>query len=77
MLAEGGALEGQRLCIIEDVVTSGGAILDAASELRDRGAVLGPVVCVIDRESGGLEKLAVEGLELRALFRMRELKPSD
>src|SRR4029077_8936817 len=61
-LAEGGALEGQRLCIIEDVVTSGGAILDAARELRDRGAVLGPVVCVIDRESGGLEKLAVEGL---------------
>jgi orotate phosphoribosyltransferase len=76
-LAEGGALEGQRLCIIEDVVTSGGAILDAARELRDRGAVLGPVVCVIDRESGGLEKLAVEGLELHALFRMSELKPSD
>jgi orotate phosphoribosyltransferase len=76
-LAEGGALDGQRLCIIEDVVTSGGAILDAASELRDRGAVLGPVVCVIDRESGGLEKLAAEGLELHALFRMSELKPAS
>ena len=75
-LAEGGALEGQRLCIIEDVVTSGGAILDAASELRDGGAVLGPVICVIDRESGGVEKLAVEGLELHALFRMSELRPS-
>ena len=72
-LAEGGELQGQRLCIVEDVVTSGGAILDAAVELRDRGAVLGPVVCVIDRESGGPEKLAVEGLELRALFRMSEL----
>ena len=36
-LAEGGELEGQRLCIIEDVVTSGGAILDAAVELRARG----------------------------------------
>ena len=75
-LAEGGALEGQRLCIIEDVVTSGGAILDAASELRDRGAVLGPVICVIDRESGGTEKLAADGLELHALFRMSELRPS-
>ena len=72
-LAEGGELDGQRLCIIEDVVTSGGAILDAAVELRARGAVLGPVVCVIDRESGGVEKLAVEGLELHALFRMSEL----
>jgi orotate phosphoribosyltransferase len=76
-LAEGGALEGRRLCIVEDVVTSGGAILDAASELRERGAVLGPVVCVIDRESGGVEKLAVEGLELHALFRMSELRPTS
>ena len=73
-LAEGAEVEGQRLCIIEDVVTSGGAILDAASELRMRGAQLGPVVCVIDRESGGAEKLAVEGLELLPLFTMSELK---
>ena len=75
-LAEGGELDGERLCIVEDVVTSGGAILDAAVELRAAGAVLGPVVCVIDRESGGAEKLADAGLELRALFRMHELSPS-
>ena len=75
-LAEGGDLDGERLCIIEDVVTSGGAILDAAVELRAAGAVLGPVVCVIDRESGGTEKLAEAGLELRALFPMHELTPS-
>jgi orotate phosphoribosyltransferase len=75
-LAEGGELEGQRLCIIEDVVTSGGAILDAAVELRARGAILGPVICVIDRESGGAEKLAADGLVLHPLFRMHELNPS-
>jgi orotate phosphoribosyltransferase len=75
-LAEGGELDGQRLCIVEDVVTSGGAILDAASELRARGAVLGPVVCVIDRESGGVENLAAVDLELHALFRMGELLPN-
>jgi orotate phosphoribosyltransferase len=75
-LAEGGAVEGRRLCIIEDVVTSGGAILDAARELRAGGAVLGPVVCVIDRESGGADKLAAEDLQLRPLFTMSELKPS-
>ena len=74
-LAEGGELGGQRLCIIEDVVTSGGAILDAAVELRAQGAILGPVICVIDRESGGAEKLADEGLELHPLFRMHELVP--
>src|ERR1700690_1331518 len=37
-LAEGGELEGERLCIVEDVVTSGGAILDAAVEVRAAGA---------------------------------------
>jgi orotate phosphoribosyltransferase len=73
-LAEGGEVEGRRLCIVEDVVTSGGAILDAARELRAAGAVLGPVVCVIDRESGGAENLAAEGLTLRSLFTMSALK---
>ena len=74
-LAEGGDLEGLRLCIVEDVVTSGGAILDAARELRAQGALVGPVVCVIDRESGGVENLAADALELHALFRMHELTP--
>ena len=74
-LAEGGELEGKRLCIIEDVVTSGGAILDAAVALREAGATLGPVICVIDRESGGAEKLAAQGLELHPLFLMHELVP--
>jgi len=72
-LAEGAEVAGLRLCIIEDVVTSGGAILDAARELRAGGAVLGPVICVIDRESGGREKLAAADLELFPLYTMSEL----
>jgi orotate phosphoribosyltransferase len=72
-LAEGGEVDGRRLCIVEDVVTSGGAILDAARELRASGALLGPVVCVIDREAGGVDKLAADGLVLRALFTMSDL----
>jgi orotate phosphoribosyltransferase len=72
-LAEGGALEGLRLLVVEDVVTSGGAVLDAARELRARGAVLDRVACVIDRESGGRENLAEAGLTLDPLFAMSEL----
>jgi orotate phosphoribosyltransferase len=72
-LAEGGEVAGRRLCIVEDVVTSGGAVIDAATELRQRGAQLDPVLCVIDREAGGPEKLAVEGLTLQSLFTMSEL----
>jgi orotate phosphoribosyltransferase len=74
-IAEGGAVGGMRLCIIEDVVTSGGAVLDAAAALRDRGAVVGSVVCVIDRESGGRENLAAADLELHAVFTMSDLQP--
>jgi orotate phosphoribosyltransferase len=72
-LAEGGELEGRRLLVVEDVVTSGGAVLDAARELRARGAVLDRVACVIDRDSGGRENLAGAGLTLDALFTMTEL----
>ena len=77
-LAEGGELDGRRLLVVEDVVTSGGAVLDAARELRARAAVLDRVVCVIDRESGGRENLAEAGLTLDALFTMTELTaPAD
>jgi orotate phosphoribosyltransferase len=75
-LAEGGSVEGKSILIIEDVVTSGGAILQAVSELRELGAMVSDVVCVIDRESGGSENLAKEKLTLRPLFTMTELKAS-
>jgi orotate phosphoribosyltransferase len=35
--------------------------------LRDREADIAGVLCVIDREAGGRENLATEGLDLRAL----------
>ncbi len=72
-IAEGPEFDGRPLLIVEDVITSAGAVLDAARELRARGAVLDRVVCVIDRESGGRENLAAEGLTLDALFTMTEL----
>jgi orotate phosphoribosyltransferase len=73
-IAEGGKVSGRKLLIVEDVVTSGGAILDAAKALREEGAVLADVVCVIDRESGGPANLAKVDLSLKPLFTMTELK---
>jgi len=73
-LAEGGEVQGKRLAVIEDVVTSGGQILLSTKDLRDLGASIETVLCVIDRESGGGENLAKEDLDLRALFTMSELK---
>ena len=73
-LAEGGEINGRKLLIIEDVVTSGGQILLSAADLRERGAVVDTVLCVIDREAGGKEKLAADGLQLRPLFTMTQLE---
>lgn len=73
-LAEGPDINGKSLLIIEDVVTSGGQIILSANDLRERGAVITDAICVIDRESGGKEKLAEVGIKLHSLFTMSELK---
>lgn len=72
-LAEGGPIDGQRLLVIEDVVTSGGQVIASTRDLRERGARVSTALCVIDRQAGGAEALAAEGIELRALFTMRDL----
>ena len=73
-LAEGGEIQGNRLCVVEDVVTSGGQIVMSCNDLRAAGAEIAGVLCAIDRESGGAENLKDEGLELVPLFTMSELK---
>ena len=73
-LAEGGDIDGKRLTVVEDVVTSGGQVVLSCGDLRDRGAIVEHALCVIDRESGGPQALADLGVELRPLFTMTELK---
>lgn len=66
--AEGASLQGRRFVLIEDVVSSGGAIIDALKLLRADGLQTGLALCVIDRQSGGVEALAAQGIELKALL---------
>ena len=75
-LAEGTEIAGKRLLVIEDVVTSGGQIVISTGELRERGAIIEKALCVIDREAGGGERLAENGIALTPLFNMTELKAS-
>ena len=60
---------GELVCLLEDVVTTGGALAEAVSALRDEGLVVRNAVCVVDREEGGSDALARLGVRLRALFR--------
>lgn len=76
-LAEGIGFTGKKVCIIEDVVTTGGQIVMSATDLRQLGADIEYVLCVIERDIKGRENLKKEELELRPLFTMEELKASQ
>lgn len=71
-IAEGAEFKGRKTVIIEDVITTGGQVLLSAQELRERGALLETVLCVIHRGEGS--PLASADLSLRPLFTMNELK---
>jgi orotate phosphoribosyltransferase len=71
---EGAYEDGERVCLIEDVVTSGGALLEAVSALRDAGLTVQTAICVVDREEGGAEALARETVQLRPLFRASDVQ---
>ena len=64
---------GECVCIVEDVVTSGGALVETVEALREAGLVVRTAVCVVDREEGGVDELARRAIRLRPLFRAGEL----
>jgi orotate phosphoribosyltransferase len=64
---------GEEVCLVEDVVTSGGAAVAAVDALREAGLVCRNAVCVVDREEGGADELARRAVRLVPLFRAREL----
>jgi orotate phosphoribosyltransferase len=74
---EGTDPSGRRVVIVEDVVTSGGAILDALPALRAVGAEVMAAICAIDREAGAREALAAEGVPLHAAFTMSALQEAS
>ena len=71
--AEGAPLTGRPFVLIEDVVSSGGAIIDTLHMLKADGLFPTAAICVIDRESGGREALSAVGLPLMALFSYSEI----
>jgi orotate phosphoribosyltransferase len=70
---EGPHEPGELVCLVEDVVTSGGALRDAVEAVRAAGLVVRHAVCVVDREEGGADALARLGVRLTALYRAGDL----
>jgi orotate phosphoribosyltransferase len=70
---EGGFESGELICLVEDVVTSGGAAVEAVNALRAAGLRCNSAVCVVDREEGGVDSLARQAVRLHPLFRASEV----
>lgn len=73
-LAEGADIAKRNLVVVEDVVTLGGQIRESVKALREGGATIDQVLCVVDREMGAVENLTADGLVLHALFTHSQLK---
>jgi len=72
-LAEGPEVAGRRVTLVEDVITTGGAVRDATVALRAAGATVETVVCAIDRSPGAENPLADVGLEIRSVLTKADL----
>ena len=65
---------GERVVVVEDVVTSGGAAIDSVHALRAAGLTCETVICVVDREEGGAAAMAADGVVLHRLLDRASLR---
>ena len=59
---------GDRVVLVDDVITTGGAFITAAEQVAQAGATVVEAICVVDRQEGGAEALAQRGISLQPLF---------
>lgn len=72
-LIEGPFREGDRVAVIEDVITTGGSALRATEAIRAAGGIVAGVLALVDREEGGREALEAAGLQVITLTRASEI----
>jgi len=70
---EGPVEPGNRVVIVEDVITTGGSSLVAIDRALEFGLIVERVITVIDRLAGGREILAARGIPLESLVTIRDL----
>jgi orotate phosphoribosyltransferase len=72
-LIEGPFRSGDRVVVVEDVITTGGSALRAIDAVRQAGAEVVGVLAVVDREEGGREAIEAAGVPVIALVRARDV----
>ena len=71
---EGDIPPGARVLVVEDVTTTGGSVVETVGLLREAGARVDRVVCVVDRQQGAAERLAAVDVRLVPLITLAELR---
>jgi orotate phosphoribosyltransferase len=72
-LIEGRIEKGDRVLVVEDIVTSGGQAIEAMQALTEAGATVDRLVAVIDRQEGGRQKIEEAGFNFESLLTAEEL----
>ena len=75
-LIEGEFRPGERIALIDDVITDGGAKIEAAAPFREAGLIVEDVLVLVDREQGGAQTLAAAGLRLHSIITLRSVVAS-
>ena len=70
---EGILVSGERVLLVDDLVTTGLTLRKAAESIRAEGGVVDKAIAFLDREEGGAAKLAKHGIELQALLKISEV----
>jgi orotate phosphoribosyltransferase len=72
-LIEGVLQQGESVLIVEDILTTGGQVLEAAKALQSAGATVAGICGVIDRLEGARQNIESAGFHFDALFTTRDL----
>jgi orotate phosphoribosyltransferase len=72
-LAEGAPIDGRRVLVVEDVITTGGQVAASTADLRAGGAHVASVLCIIDRSGGDHPQLDSIGCAALSLLSERDL----
>jgi orotate phosphoribosyltransferase len=63
---------GARVCVVEDVFTTGGSCLEAIEAVEEAGLVVAGAIAIVDRGEGGMERISSKGYRVEAIFKASE-----
>lgn len=72
-MLEGAYKPGDKVVLVEDVITSGQSLIETIKVLEDEGLIIEQILVVLDREQGGIEKLTNQGYNVSALLSVSSL----